>query len=187
MSQTRTAVLWLSLLLLLMTWVFQFRTTLPQITLTTSLEKEKDLRVHQLSVRVFNHEGQQTHALESPLLEHSTEDETHRLQSPQIHITEANQPAWDIRADEAQIQGSMKEIILSHHVRLKHAPFKSYAEGRIETEELHYFPAEAYAMTEMPIRWVQLQNTLFSKGMKAYLHKNQVQLFKVEARYESSL
>ncbi len=187
MSHTRTVFFSMSIILLVCIYALQFGKSLPQMTVSTSLEKENDLRVHHLSVHVFNTLGEQTHTLKSPLLEHNEDKQIHRLYSPLIHITETGKPNWDISADEAHIEERLKEIVLLHHVTLKHAPFKTYAKGVIETEELHYFPSQSYAMTETEIKWHQMQNTLFSQGMKAFLKQNQIQLFKVKARYDSSL
>lgn len=169
---------------LLLYWGFNLRTNDLIFSSSNNLEKLNDLHVTHLNVAFFDAAGHRTHALKSPGMEHVPYQNTYRLLSPKLIITQPKQPQWVIRSEKATAIHRGQEIILSHHVMLEHAPFQTHPQGVIKTEELRYYPKKNYAMTDLPITWKQQENHVLSQGMKAYLDDNRIELFKAEAIYE---
>ncbi len=183
-TRLKSLTLLSSLFILILCWSLNLKTTLPSVTSKDTLEKLSDVRITHLKVQFFDEEGHLTHHLSSPWMAHIPYHNTHRLTSPQFIITQPDKPQWIIRSDNAIAKQNGKEIILSHHVTLKHSPFQAYSEGIIETEQLHYYPKKNYAMTSVPITWKQQDNAVLSHGMKAYFDDNRIDLFNAEATYE---
>ncbi len=184
MSRLKHPFLLSALAALLFYFGFNFKIDLPKVTSKNALEKLNDLHITGLKVQFFDTEGHQTHAVTSPRLEHIPHHDTYQLYSPHLTFTPIGKPHWRIDSDEAIARERGEEIILSHHVVLRHAPFQTHPAGRIETEKLTFYPKQNYAMTDEAITWRQQDNRVFSQGMKAYLNENRVDLFQAKARYE---
>jgi lipopolysaccharide export system protein LptC len=173
------------LVVLLVFWGLNLRQGLPRITLKNASEKTDDLRISDLRVQIFDIEGHEVYALKSTHLEHIPSEEKYYLTSPHLHVNLTDKPHWHITSEKAIILEQSEEIQLEHHVQLEHASFREHAAGKIETEQLIFYPKKNYAMTTQPIAWHQEHNAVFSQGMRAYLDENKIELFHAKAIYDA--
>jgi len=146
--------------------------TLDRHTLTTTI----DTLVTDLAVRQFNAEGQLTHFLQTPLMQHIPENNTHLLTTPHILVKEDKQPPWEIHANHATALHGGQQITFSQHVIVHQHHDKQSEETILKTEEITYFPKEKLATTLKEVTLTQAHNQMQSTGMKAYLAENRVQL-----------
>lgn len=173
-----------TLIVLACYWGSQLRTPQPRISSKSALAKLDDLAVDSLDVQFFNEEGKQTHTLKATRIKHIPYQDTYRITSPHLTFTPPNKLHWVIDAEEAIAKERAQEVVLSRHVVLTHAPFEMHSAGRIETEQLTFYPQKNYITTDQPITWTQENNHVFSQGMKAYLDKNRIVLSQAKALYE---
>lgn len=146
--------------------------------------KKIDSFLVNLSVKEFSDSGQLIHYLQTPLMQHLPESNTHLLQKPHFIITEANQTPWEIRADKARAQKD-NTITLIHHVMIEQKASDVKAATILTTEKMLYFPKEKRASTNKKVTIQQAQNRMQAVGMNAYLADNKVELLShVRGRYE---
>ena len=141
-----------------------------------TLSTTPDAIINQLTVQQFNDQGELSHYLHTPLMTHTPLENAHQLTTPHIIISQPNQPAWDIHAKEARALHNGQQITFNHHVVIHQKQDEHRQETTFTTEELTYLPKEKLATTPKEITLVQAKNVVRSKGMKAYLADNHVQL-----------
>lgn len=160
--------------------------TLPTVHLNIeTLATIPDQHITTLSVQQFDDAGQLLHHLKTPLMRHTPNKNTHWLKKPLIHITEPNQPAWDIQSDEAIAINNGERITFQHQVLIQHHAYKNNASGTIKTEKISYFPQKKLATTKNKIVWTQAGNIVQSIGMHAFLDEHRIDLLHhARATYE---
>lgn len=141
-----------------------------------TLSTTNDMTVHQLTVRQFDAQGQLANYLTTPLLHHIPEKNTHWLKNPKIVITQKNQPAWEINADEATSLLGGQEITLNKNVVIHQNQGKTNEASSLKTEAITYFPKDKFATTPLDVTFEQMGSTVQAKGMDAYLAEKRVKL-----------
>lgn len=141
-----------------------------------TLSTTPDTIISELTVQQFDAQGQLSQYLQTPLMRHIPQDNTHQLETPHIIITQPNQPAWDIHAQKATALHGGQQITFNHEVIIHQKKNKNREETTLTTEELTYFPKNQLATTTQEITILQAKNTVRSTGMNAWLADNRVQL-----------
>jgi lipopolysaccharide export system protein LptC len=169
---------WLLMALVLLAcsgWYFArapFSIKLDNQTLSTT----PDTTITHLTVQQFDANGQLSHYLKTPLMHHIPLNNTHQLTTPHIIITQPNQPAWEIRAQQATALQGGQQITFNNDVIIQQKKDAHTEASTLKTEEITYFPNTQLATTLKDVTFVQSGNRVQSTGMNAYLAENRVQL-----------
>ncbi|QDP73045.1 LPS export ABC transporter periplasmic protein LptC [Legionella israelensis] len=169
---------WLFLLLALLAysgWYFA-RTNITHKLDDHALATIPDAVIHQLTVRQFGENGQLVNQLQTPLLSHIPQNDTHFLEKPDIVITQINQPAWYIQSEKAVALNRGKQITFSNNVIIHQNRDKHAQESTLRTEEITYFPESKKATTSLLVTLEQPGTLIQSIGMNAYLAEKRVEL-----------
>lgn len=165
-------------------WYFASSTPehhLDQNTLANSV----DLVVSKVLVKKFDEQGKLSQFVESPLIQHVSNNNTHIINLPHIIIRQTNKPELDIQSLEATSILGGQQITFNKKVRIHQKGSATTQESRLETEELVYFPNEKRAKTDKDMIMRQAGTVIHAKGMNAYLGEQQrVALSKARAIYE---
>lgn len=154
-----------------------FASSKPMIKLDKhTLSTTTDMTIHHLVVHQFNAKGQLANALKTPLMHHIALNDTHVLKTPHIIIAQENQPAWEIRADQATSQHGGQEITFNKHVIIHQGSDDRTQESTLKTESITYFPKDKLATTLFEVTYERPGNTVQSTGIKAYFAEKRVLL-----------
>ena len=141
-----------------------------------ALANSVDYKLYNVDYRQFDDRGSLIQKLESPLISHIPDKNTHWVQKPHLILIKPNQDPWDIYAEEAQGLAAGKEIKLKRQVRIEQINHLKHLKTQINTEELTYYPSEKIAKTS---RWVSIKqgsNRLKTQGLIADLNTETLQL-----------
>ena len=141
-----------------------------------TLSNTADITVHHLTVRQYDTEGKLTHYLQTPLMHHIPLNNTHWFKTPHIMVSQQNQPAWDIHAQQATALNGGQKITFNNKVVAHQQQDEHTQESTLETEEMSYFPKDKLAMTLLEVTYKRAGTTVQSTGMKAYLAEKRVKL-----------
>lgn len=178
MNATKQA-LWLFIFLISLAssaWYYaSFSIKLPKLDAST-LSITPDATIKQLKIKQFGDNGQLVNSLETPYMQHIPAENTHKLKTPQIQITQDNQPAWKINAEEATSLHGGETIIFRNHVIVHQHDQKTNQMTQLRTEELIYYPKQKKATTKRDVIFEQPGIQVQSTGMIAYLEEKRVKL-----------
>lgn len=149
------------------------------------LKKSVDATINDISFKEFNHKGELTNFLETPMIEHIPQQNTHLLTRPHIVVREENKEPWDISAQYAKAVKGGKKIIFSNDVSI--AQQKEVGKGNIllSTEEITYFPNKKYAITRKNVKLQQNNSIVKATGLEAFLAENRIKfLSNTRGHYE---
>lgn len=150
-----------------------------------TLSTTANIVMHNLTVKQFNNEGQLVHSLQTPLMRHIEQNNTHWFKNPYIVIAEINQPVWEIKANQATALYGGQQITFNKNVVLHQGKDAHNEESTLKTEAITYFPKKKIATTSLKVTYERPQTMIQSKGMKAYLaEKRVVLLSEARSRYE---
>ena len=141
-----------------------------------TLSTTPDTIIKQLTIQQFDAKGQLSHYLQTPLMRHVPLENTHQLDTPNIIISQPNQPSWEINARQAIALNGGQQITFKNDVTIHQKKDAHREETTLSTEELTYFPKSQLATTEKNILILQAKNSVRSTGMNAWLAENRVQL-----------
>lgn len=177
---------WLSIALIILAfsgWYFAGSGPVAKLDAKT-LSTTPDAIVTNLTVRQFNTKGSLANYLQTPLMHHIPQDNTHTLQSPHILVTQPEeQQIWDIRSHYATAVNGGAQITFTKQVVI-HQQNAQNPESIFKTEELVYFPRDKLAITDKEVTFEQPGNLIQSKGMKAWLVEKRVQLSNARGTYD---
>ena len=177
MSAAKQAI-WLFLALIGLScsgWYFASSSTIVKLDETT-LSTTPDMIVHTLTVRQFDANGLQVNYLQTPLLHHTQQNNTHWLKTPHVIIVNANQKTWDIQSKQALALHGGETITFTKEVIIHQKEDAHTSESTISTEELTYFPKDKLATSPLKVTYKQQNNQVEAVGMRAYLNDKRVQL-----------
>lgn len=135
-----------------------------------------DAVITNLSVRQFDKEGKLAHHLNTPEMRHIPKNDTHILKSPQIIITQADQPPMEIRSTMAKALHGGEQITFRNNVIVHQGQNKNTEESTLRTDELLYYPKQKLATSTKVVTFEKPGSIVHSKGMKAYLEDKHIQL-----------
>ena len=141
-----------------------------------TLSTTTDMVINYLTVHQFDKDGRLVNYIQTPLMHHTSQNNTHWLKAPHIVISQQNQPAWEIHAEQAIALYGGKEITFNQHVVVHQAPDKHTQESTFKTESITYFPKDKLATTLLDVTYEQPGNIVQARGMKAYLAEKRVKL-----------
>lgn len=149
------------------------------------LSKATDTVITDVSLKRFDESGKLVNVLKTPEIRHIPENDQHLFESPYIQVAEANQPVWEIRSKRGRAVNKGEEITFIEQVVIHQAQGEHNQESTMRTEELHYFPKQKIASTELAVSFEQPGSILHSQGMKAWLADKHIQLLSnARATYE---
>lgn len=135
-----------------------------------------DTVITELKLQQFSPTGQLANSLRSPLIRHVPKNNTHWIKTPHITITQDNQGAWEINAQQATALYGGKKITFKDNVRIHQQKSEHNPETTFTTEAITYYPKTKHAITSKDILFEQPGQQVQAKGMKADLEKKHVQL-----------
>ncbi|KTD27821.1 MULTISPECIES: LPS export ABC transporter periplasmic protein LptC [Legionella] len=150
----------------------------------TTLSNSPDMMITNLSVKQFDYNGKLTNFLLSPEVQHIPNNNMHFFASPRLALSEANQPAWEISAKQAQAIHGGERIIFTNDVLIHQNQGEHNQESTLKTEELTYLPKDKLATSETTVHFEQPGRTVHSEGIKVYLADKRVQLSQARATFE---
>lgn len=148
------------------------------------LSKTADIVVSNLTVRRFDETGTLINHLQTSMMQHIPENNTHLLTAPRLSLAQTNQPSWEISADMATGLNGGEQITFVQNVIIHQGKNKKGQESTIKTEILDYFSKSKIASTKAPVSFEQPGSIVHSKGMTAYLDDKRVQLSQARATFE---
>jgi lipopolysaccharide export system protein LptC len=156
-------------------WYFSGTTKKPRLDEKT-LSTTADMIIYNLTVQQFDAGGQLINALETPLMHHIPSKNTHWLKNPHVSITQQNEPAWEIQAQQATAIYGGQQITFNKQVVIHQAKNESTQESTLKTESLTYFPKKKFATTSLAVIYERPGSIVQSTGMKVYLAEKRVVL-----------
>ena len=171
-------VIWLFFTLIILAcsgWYYSH--SIPFIHLThENLANSVETTLSHLKVRQFNKEGILVNLLTTPLLQHIQKDDVYLFQNPHILINQAEQPPWNIRANNAKSFKGNTSITFMGNVIIHQEQGNNTQESTMKTEAVTYYPKEKKASSDLLVTYEQQGNIIQSKGMNAYLDEKRVEL-----------
>lgn len=164
-------------------WYFASSSPVAQLDDYT-LSITPDTIVNQLTFRQYDANGRLANYLQTPLLHHIAQNNTHWLKAPHIIIAQTDQPPWEIDAQEATSLYGGSEITFNQNVMLHQASSQQQPENTLQTETIIYYPQKKMAVTEKEATFTQPGNKVQSIGMKAFLDQKRVQLSRARGSYD---
>lgn len=156
-------------------WYFARSPVLHKLDDTTLLQIP-DSVIKTLTVRQFNEQGRMANRLETPLLRHTPQNDTHFLQKPIILITQDNQSPWHIQSEKAIAINGQEQITFIKNVIIHQDKGEHNDESTLRTEKIIYFPNLQKAATNLAVTFEQSGTVVNSVGMNAWLNEKKVQL-----------
>jgi lipopolysaccharide export system protein LptC len=151
-----------------------------------TLSTTADMIINNLTVHQFDTEGRLVNDLKTPLMRHISANNTHWLKNPRIIVSQQNQPAWTIHAQQATALHGGQQIIFNENVIIHQEKDEHTQESTFKTESITYFPKDKLATTLLDITYERPGNIVQSTGMKAYLAEKRVQLLsQAKGTYEA--
>ena len=144
----------------------------------TNLAKCTDLIITNLTVTKFDENGKIINRLSSPMVKHIADQDTYFLQLPHISMSENNNPAWQIAANNAVATNGGEKITFTDHVIVWQIASATNPASTLQTEELMYFTQKKFASTTKLVQFTQAGATIYGEGMEAFLKDKQVRLLK---------
>ena len=174
-----------AVLLLLAFFGWFFANTAGQLALdANTLSKLPDTQVQQLTIQQFDSQGVLTHQLDAPIMRHTPLHNQHWFKNPHIILTQVNQPAWTIQANQATAFEGGEKIILEGAVRIHQDAAEKTTESTLTTEEITYFPKDKKAVAHQAVRYEQPGSQVNSWGMIGLLSEKRIQLHQAQGFYE---
>lgn len=122
----------------------------------------------------LNENGEQQRQLEAPKLIHHIKSSQKVLKKPVIHIKRDKTP-WVITADQATSNHDDSKIILIGHVHIVQFQNKLKI-SELLTSRLNYYPNSQKVDTNQNITYLSQGMTVHSKGLRADLHQETMEL-----------
>lgn len=127
-----------------------------------------------VSVIHFNKAGRIDQQLQSPLIKHHGKASKNIIMSPVIALTKKGKP-WKITANKATLLNHNKKIILEGNVVISQYE-KGKKVSQLTTHKLFYYPDQQRINTPENITYLNQGLTIHSKGLKADLNKETLEL-----------
>lgn len=169
---------WLLLALISMAvsgWYFASSTPMKRLDAKT-LSTTADTVINELTVHQFDTNGRLVNYLKTPLMKHVAHENTNWIKEPHIIVTQDNQPAWEIRAQEATAVHGSQEITFNKNVVIHQNKDEHTEESTMTTEAITYFTKDKLATTPLEITYERAGSIVQSTGMRAYLADKRVVL-----------
>lgn len=178
---------WLFIALILIacsSWYFANKQQVPKLD-NRSLSLIPDAIVSTVVVRQFGNDGKLINAFQAKELRHIPRDNIHYCTSPYILVSQGEQPAWEIRAEQATALNGGEKITLQNKVKITQGAGPHNLSSTLMTESLDYYPKTKFATTLNPVTFAQPGTIVQSQGMNAYLDEKRVVLLnQAKATYE---
>lgn len=186
MNAAKQAIWLFFALILLACSGWYFASSEPIVTIDNkSLSKEADTIINNVILKRFDSEGRIVNYLKTPEIKHIPDNNRHLFKEPQILVSQADQPDWEISSKLAEAINGGEQITFNQDVLIHQAQSEHGQESTMQTQQLHYFPKTKIASTEHAVRFEQPGSVVHSQGMKAYLADKRIQLLsKARATYE---
>ena len=154
---------------------------------TDSKAEIPDAIVKGLSFTQFDKQGKPAKKVFTPEMHHFNNNNRNVFEHPLITLYREQEAPWIIKAWHGESINGSDKITLWKNVVLHQATSVNNPERTLTTHKLYYYPNKQYANTDQEVHIQQPGLSISSKGMRAYLDKNTVELNKhVRGRYEPS-
>ena len=151
-----------------------------------TLSTTADMVINNLTVHQFDTEGRLVNYLQTPLMRHISANNTHWFKTPHIVVSQQNQPAWDIHANQATALYGGQQITFNDSVVIHQEKDENTQESTFKTESITYFPKDKLATTLLDISYERPGHTVQATGMKAYLAEKRIKLLsQAKGTYEA--
>jgi|SRR5215216_6197045 len=152
-------------------WFFAGKTNIQYQN--TSVEST-DLNVSNITIKKYNTKGELVQWIESPLISHFIQNNSHLIQSPHMVVKDTDKPSLDIRSLYAISLLGGAHITFLHNVNIHQDASNTATASHLQTEELIYLPKEKKALTDKKIRFEQAGTVIYSQGFRANLGDQQI-------------
>lgn len=140
-----------------------------------SLQPESGLTtLHNVHVVELDETGKLNKQLDAPTLTHHSSSSRKTLKTPVIYLTKNKQP-WIIQADVAHSNHDNSKIVLTGHVKISQFD-NNHKVSELQTTKLNYYPKTQKVDTKQDIIYLNQGLTIHSKGLKADLHEETMEL-----------
>lgn len=147
----------------------------PFLSNPSKTDLQPDTTIKQLSLSVFDQEGQLKYSLESTQLSHFDNQEKTAVQEPRIHLYQADKSPWFISAQQGTIQDS-DVITLQDNVLIEGKQEKNLSDIQLRTDTLTLLTTEKLAKTASRVLITSKNSYMEATGLQADLHNNTLTL-----------
>ncbi|ARG97848.1 LPS export ABC transporter periplasmic protein LptC [Legionella micdadei] len=141
-----------------------------------TLSNSADMMITHLSVKQFDYAGKIINYLIAPEVRHVPNNNMHFFTSPRLALSEANQPAWEIKSKNAQAINGGEKIIFTNDVVIHQNKGEHNQESTLKTQEITYLPKDKIATSQATVHFEQPGRIVRSEGIKIHLADKRVQL-----------
>lgn len=152
------------LLVVLSSWL-SYRSESPAPQRDQAAQQAPDYYLHGIEATVTGKNGRPSHTLKAESLLHYPDSDTTTLQQPVINVFRPKRSNWLIRAEQGEITGQEKQIMLRGSVRLQQ---RGETPLQLLTAWLRINPEEQYATTDAPVLLKSPATRVEGIGMQAY-------------------
>jgi lipopolysaccharide export system protein LptC len=130
-----------------------------------------DYSMRQFTVNAMNSDGRLDYRLHGARMSHYLDDDTARVEQPNMTVYKDNDPIWNVYARHGWIAADQKSIVLHGEVLIWRNPIGGPA-LEIQTDNLHIAPDRQYAETASPVTITQAIGVTRAVGMRVDLEQN---------------
>lgn len=143
-----------------------------------------DYSMGHFTLRAMDAQGRLHYRLYAEHMAHYLDDDTARLQRPNMTVYRPGGVAWNIYARHGWVSSDQKEIALRGDVVIWRDAPKDGSGLEIRTDELHIEPDRQYAETDRPVTITQDVGVTHAVGMRVNLRRSRMELLaNVRGRY----
>jgi len=143
-----------------------------------------DYSMGHFTLRAMDDRGRLHYRLYAERMSHYLDDDTSRLERPNMTVFKQGAAAWNVYARHGWVSAGQKTIALSGDVVIWRDPRAGHSALEIRTDELHIEPDRQYAETDRPVTIAQDVGVTHAVGMRVNLRQSRLELLAdVRGRY----
>lgn len=135
-----------------------------------------DYSMGEFTLRAMDARGHLHYRLYAEHMSHYMDDDTSRLERPNMTVFRPGGVAWNVYARHGWVSSGHKSIALSGDVVVWRNPGKDDSALEIRTDELHIEPDRQYAETDRPVTISQDAGITHAVGMRVNLRQSRLEL-----------
>ena len=152
-----------------------------------SAQQRSDYFMEGVVSRNFDQNGQLSHVLKSPRIDHYQDQQISLMQQPHIQLARPDGTPWEVSAQSAQAEHRSEKLVLRDQVSLTRAGEGGVASLRMDTDKLVVDLSTRIAETAADVRFTSPGGQISGTGLHANLATEQLQLLaNVKGHYEQT-
>jgi lipopolysaccharide export system protein LptC len=172
------------LLLALLSWLLPKGLEVPEPPDTTQPRHIPDYTLNSFTATAMDGEGRVHYRIRAERMVHFMDDDTSRLERPDVIVFRGDAGAWNAHARYARVSGGQEQVLLTGGVLVWRDPEKTGTGLELQTSELLINPEQKLAETQRPVTIAQEFGVTHAVGMRVNLERSRLELLAdVRGRY----